>query len=171
MVVNASAETDGHYYFGGGNGDDVLIGGQDGNTFKGYFGLDKMTAGSGADVFVYGDATESTGATRDVITGYNALHDKFDLPDGHSVSAIDTAVTTGTLSTGHFDANLAAAIDAAHLAAGDAVLFTPDAGTLQGHTFLVVDMNSTAGYQAGQDLVIQLESATHLASLAVTDFI
>jgi len=171
MIVNASAETDGHYYFGGGNGDDVLIGGQHGDTFYGGFGLDKMTAGNGNDVFAYGDVMESTGVTRDVITGYNALHDKVDLPSGHSVSAIDAAITTGTLSTGHFDTNLAAAIDAAHLAAGDAVLFTPDAGTLAGHTFLVVDMNGTAGYQAGQDLVIQLESATHLGSLATTDFI
>ena len=130
-----------------------------------------MTAGNGNDTFVYDDVGESTGVTRDVITGYNALHDKFDLPSGYSVAAIDTALTTGTLSTGSFDANLAAAVDAAHLAAGDAVLFTPNAGTLAGHTFLVIDMNGTAGYQAGQDLVIQLESATHLASLATTDFI
>jgi len=171
MIVNASAETDGHYYFGGGAGNDTLIGGQSGNTFYGGFGLDKMTAGTGNDIFAYGDATDSTGVTRDIITGYNALHDKFDLPSGHSVAAIDTALTTGTLSTGSFDANLAAAIDATRLGAGDAVLFTPDAGTLAGHTFLVIDMNGTAGYQAGQDLVIQLESATHLASLATTDFI
>ena len=171
MIVNASAETDGHYYFGGGAGNDTLIGGQSGNTFYGGFGLDKMTAGTGNDIFAYGDATDSTGVTRDIITGYNALHDKFDLPSGHSVAAIDTALTTGTLSTGSFDANLAAAIDATRLGAGDAVLFTPDAGTLAGHTFLVIDMNGTAGYQASQDLVIQLESATHLASLATTDFI
>jgi Ca2+-binding RTX toxin-like protein len=109
-------------------GDDVLIGRQAGNTFYGRLGLDKMTAGSGNDAFQYADATDSTCVTRDIITGFNALHDKFDLPSGHSVVAIDTAVTSGTLSSGHFDANLAAAIDAAHLAAGDAVLFTPDAG-------------------------------------------
>ena len=171
MIVNASAETNGHYFFGGGNGNDIIVGGQAGDKFYGGYGLDKMTAGNGNDVFIYNDVTESTGVTRDVITGYNALHDKFDLPSGHSVSAIDTALTTGTLSTGQFDANLAAAVDAAHLGAGDAVLFTPDAGTLAGHTFLVVDLNGTAGYQAGQDLVIQLESATHLAGLATTDFI
>ena len=171
MIVNASAETDGHYYFGGGAGNDIIIGGQHGDTFHGGFGLDKMTAGNGNDTFVYDDVGESTGVTRDVITGYNALHDKFDLPSGYSVAAIDTALTTGTLSTGSFDANLGAAVDAAHLAAGDAVLFTPDAGTLAGHTFLVIDMNGTAGYQAGEDQVIQLESATHLASLATTDFI
>jgi Ca2+-binding RTX toxin-like protein len=171
LIVNASAETDGHYYLGGGAGDDVLIGGQAGNTFFGHLGSDKMTAGSGADRFTYSGAADSTGVTRDIVTGFNAQHDKFDLPAGHSVAAIDAALTTGTLSAGSFDTNLAASIDAAHLAAGDAVLFTPDAGTLQGHTFLVVDMNGMAGYQAGADLVIQLESATHLDTLATTNFI
>jgi Ca2+-binding RTX toxin-like protein len=171
LIVNASAETDGHYVLGGGSGDDVLIGGQAGNTFEGDYGLDKMTAGNGNDTFVYAYATDSTGVTRDIITGFNGLHDKIDLPLGYSVSAIDTAVTTGALSTATFDTNLEAAIDAAHLAAGDAVLFTPDAGTLHGHTFLIVDMNGIAGYQSGQDLVIQLESATHLASLGSGTFI
>ena len=130
-----------------------------------------MTAGSGADKFVYSNVADSTGVTRDVVTGFNGLHDKFDLPSGYSVNAIDAAVTTGALSSGAFDTNLAAAVDAAHLSAHDAVLFTPDAGTLHGHTFLVVDMNGVAGYQAGADLVIQLESATHLDILATTNFI
>lgn len=171
LIVNASAETNGRYILDGGAGNDILVGGQAGNTFSGRLGSDKMTAGSGADRFAYASAADSTGVTRDIVTGFNGLHDKFDLPSGHSVTAIDAAVTTGTLSSGLFDTNLAAAIDAAHLAAGDAVLFTPDAGTLHGHTFLIVDMNGMAGYQAGADLVIQLESATHLDSLAATSFI
>lgn len=171
LIVNASAETDGRYDLSGGAGDDVLIGGQAGNTFVGHLGSDKMTAGAGADRFTYTGAADSIGVTRDIVTGFNALHDKFDLPAGHSVAAIDAALTTGTLSTGSFDANLTAAIDAAHLAGGDAVLFTPDAGTLHGHTFLIVDMNGVAGYQAGTDLVIQLESATHLDSLGSANFI
>jgi len=171
LIVNASAETDGRYTLDGGAGDDVLIGGQAGNNFFGHLGSDKMTAGSGADRFTYSNVADSTGVTRDVVTGFNGLHDKFDLPSGYSVNAIDAAVTSGTLSSGLFDTNLATAVDAAHLAAHDAVLFTPDAGTLHGHTFLVVDMNGVAGYQAGVDLVIQLESATHLDSLATTSFI
>ena len=171
LTVNASAETDGRYNLDGGAGDDILIGGQAGNTFVGHLGSDKMTAGSGPDRFTYTNVADSTGVTRDVVMGFNGLHDKFDLPSGHSVNAIDAAVTTGTLSSGLFDTNLATAIDAAHLAANDAVLFTPDAGTLHGHTFLVVDMNGIAGYQAGVDLVVQLESATHLDSLAAANFI
>jgi hypothetical protein len=39
-----------------------------------------------------------------------------------------------------------------------------------GHTFLVVDANGIAGYQGGQDFVIQLNGATHLSSLSLADF-
>jgi hypothetical protein len=53
---------------------------------------------------------------------------------------------------------------------GHAVLFTPDGGTLAGHTFLVVDVNGMAGYQAGEDYVFQLESASNLASLSTSNF-
>jgi Ca2+-binding RTX toxin-like protein len=171
LVADASAETDGHYILEGGSGDDMLIGGQAGNTFIGNFGLDRMTAGNGDDIFTYASVTDSTGPTRDIVTGFNALHDKVDLPLDYTVAAIDAAVTTGFLSAAHFDLNLAAAIDGAHLAIGDAVLFTPDAGNLHGHTFLIVDINGTAGYQAGEDLVIQLESATHLANLGSGNFV
>jgi hypothetical protein len=50
------------------------------------------------------------------------------------------------------------------------VLFTPDRGTLAGHTFLIVDANGTAGYQAGQDYVIDITGATNLGSLSTTNF-
>jgi hypothetical protein len=86
------------------------------------------------------------------------------------VNAIDAAVTTGHLGGTTFDANLAAAIGAAQLGAHDAVLFTPDAGALHGHTFLVVDVNGVAGYQAGQDFVIELDNAQNLGSLSTLDF-
>ena len=42
------------------------------------------------------------------------------------------------------------------LGAGQAALFTANAGTLSGHVFAVIDVNGQAGYQAGQDLVIEL---------------
>ena len=37
-----------------------------------------------------------------------------------------------------------------------ATLFTPDSGDLGGKFFLVVDVNNRAGYQAGDDFVVQL---------------
>lgn len=169
LIANAAAETDGSYYIGGGAGDDVLIGGQAGNTFYGNAGKDKMTAGAGSDMFRYLSAGESSGATHDVITGFNAAHDTFDLPV--TVSGIDAALTTGALNGGQFDSNLAAAVDAGHLAAGHAMLFTPDSGNLAGHLFLVVEANGTAGYQAGEDFVVQLEAATHLGALSTGTFV
>jgi len=39
------------------------------------------------------------------------------------------------------------------------------------HTFLVVDMNGVAGYQAGQDLVIDVTGGSHFNSLGTGNFI
>ena len=70
-----------------------------------------------------------------------------------------------------FDQDLAAAVNAGHLAGHQAVLFTPAAGGLAGETFLVVDVNGVAGYQAGADLVIDLHHPLHIASFGPADFI
>ena len=64
-------------------------------------------------------------------------------------------LSQGSLSTSSFDADLAAAMNGV-LGAGQAALFTASAGTLAGRTFAVVDANGQAGYQAGQDYVIEL---------------
>jgi hypothetical protein len=48
----------------------------------------------------------------------------------------------------------------AGLAARHVVLFTADAGTLAGATFLVVNANGVAGYQSGGDLVVRLDGVT-----------
>ncbi len=77
----------------------------------------------------------------------------------------------GSLSTATFDTDLAAAVTASTLGDNHAVLYTPNAGTLSGQTFMIVDLNGTAGYQAGQDLVIDLTNTLHLTSLATGDFI
>ena len=58
-----------------------------------------------------------------------------------------------------FNTDLTAAMSG-HLGAHHAILFTPNAGTLSGETFLVVDLNGTAGYQSGHDLVIRMISST-----------
>ena len=74
------------------------------------------------------------------------------------------------MSAASVDAGLAAAIGPSQLAGHHAVLFTPTSGDLAGHNFLIVDANGTAGYQSGQDFVIDLHSA-NLASLSTGDFI
>ena len=149
--------------------DDTLTGNAGNNALAGGLGADHLNGGGGSDSFVYASAAESTSTTRDVITGFDALSDNFDLT--FAVNAVDAEVTSGALSIGHFDTNLASAIGASQLGAHDAVLFTPTSGNLAGDTFLIVDVNGQAGYQAGEDLVIQLASSSNLGSLSTNDFI
>ena len=142
LTFNGAAETDGHF---------VIIGGKGG---------DKLTGGALSDTFVYTKAAQSTGAHYDTITGFNFSKDIFDIPGGvGTITGINTKVTSGSLSTASFDTDLAAAMSG-HLSAHHAVLFKPNAGTLSGKTFLVVDLNGTAGYQSGHDLVILMISSS-----------
>jgi hypothetical protein len=127
-----------------------------------------LTGGDGADKFVYGAVSDSTSTKYDTITGFDATSDKIDM--WFKVTGVNPARTTGVLNSGtNFDANLTAAIGS-HLTAHHAILFTPNSGTLSGATFLIVDCNGTAGYQAGADLVIDLVSPSHMSSLALGTF-
>jgi hypothetical protein len=154
----------------GHGGKDVLEGGNGDDTLDGGPGKDTLHSGSGADRFVYENASDSTGKHYDVVNRANFTTDRWDLPV--MVEAIDAGVGQGTLSGGKtFNTDLSAAIDAAHLDVHHAVLFTPDAGTLSGKTFMIVDLNGIAGYQANEDLVVQLTAPQNLASLDVSDFI
>jgi Ca2+-binding RTX toxin-like protein len=150
LTFNGSAETDGKF---------VIISGH---------GADNLTGGAGADTFTYWSATRSTGTHYDTITGFNFSNDIFDIPGGAgTITGIDTKVTSGSLSTASFDTDLAAAMSG-HLGAHHAILFKPNAGTFSGDTFLVVDLNGTAGYQCGHDLVIRMKSST--GTLAAAGF-
>ena len=51
------------------------------------------------------------------------------------------------------------------------MLFRASAGDLSGDTFLIVDFNAVAGYQAGQDYVIRLDAGQNLGALSVADFV
>jgi hypothetical protein len=121
-------------------------------------GVDAIKAGGGTDTFYYASGSYSSGPNYDTISGANYALDKFDL-NGAAVTEIDAGVTVGSLSTATFNSNLAAAIGASHLLAHSAVLFTPNAGTLAGHTFLIADTVGLAGYHAGQDLVADVTGA------------
>ena len=143
LTFNGAAETNGHFIIIGGNGADNLRG------------------GALSDTFVYSAAAQSTSTHYDTITGFNFGADSFDIPGGVGViTGINAKVTSGSLSTSTFDANLTSAISSSRLGAHHAVLFTPNGGTLKGQTFLVVDLNGTAGYQAGQDLVIRMNGTS-----------
>jgi Ca2+-binding RTX toxin-like protein len=168
LIVDGSAERDGNFSLFGGEANDRLTGGKMGDYIDAGGGADTVTGGAGPDFYAYNDASDSTGSGFDTVVGFNFSVDEFSVPG--TVSGIDTAVVSGTLSKGTMDADLAAAIDAAHLDNGHAVLFTPSAGGLAGRTFLIVDSNGVDGYQAGADLVMYLKSPSNLGLLDPTDF-
>jgi hypothetical protein len=59
------------------------------------------------------------------------------------------------------------ALNARHLKAYHAVVFS----TTRGATFLVVDANGEAGYQAGEDLLIKVEDGHLLSDLSTGNFL
>jgi hypothetical protein len=192
-TIDDTAETDGFLHFRGGAGNDVVHAGATFDWLEGGAGNDILdfgagqagvSGGAGQDTitvdpnsfadFSYDAVTDSTGPTYDIVNGMNFDLSTFKISgfDPSKVSAIDTEVTHGTLDTGaNFDSELAATIGTSQLGSHDAVLFTPDASStgLAGHTFLIVDVNGTAGYQAEADLVIDVTGYT--GTLSTTEFI
>jgi Ca2+-binding RTX toxin-like protein len=142
----------------GGNGIDILVGGLGDDKLTGGAGADALDGGSGADVFVYFNSAESNANAIDVITGFNAGQDKFDLP--FVVNGIDAALS-GDL------ANLESIADPAHLGEHDALLFSAS----DGHIYLVIDADLDPGYQAGSDMLIRLDGASALGVLSTGNFI
>uniref|UniRef100_UPI000AC37846 beta strand repeat-containing protein n=1 Tax=Sphingomonas sp. CCH10-B3 TaxID=1768757 RepID=UPI000AC37846 len=167
FTLDATAETDGNLIITGGSGNETITTGAGNDRIFGGGGADVLNGGVGADTFVYDAVSQSTGATYDRVTGFVSGADRFDF--NFAVTGVDATVGAGALSTASFDANLTSVIGAGQLAANHAVLFQADGGDLAGQTFLVVDANGVAGYQAGQDYVIQL--VTPPASLTVADFV
>jgi len=177
LIFDGSAEQDGSFVVIGGKGDDTLIGGARGDTLSGGSGNDTILGGGGGDVltggsghnsFVYDAVVDSTGPGFDTISQFNVKSDMIDL--WFQVTGLDHTVSSGALTQGSFDANLAAALGADQLHAGHAVLFAPTSGDYVGETFLVVDANGIAGYQAGQDLVIEFDHTAHLDHFKLANF-
>ncbi|HSI17204.1 MAG TPA: Ig-like domain-containing protein [Sphingomonas sp.] len=156
MVIDGSAETDGKLIIYGGLGGDTITGGHGNDTLYGGLGADTLTGGEGADTFLYTKVAQSIGSSHDIIIGFDASVDKIDLPSGIAVTGIDAAITTGALNAASFDSDLSLAL--AGLNAHHAISFTANSGDLAGHIFEVIDTNGVAGYQAGQDMVIEFES-------------
>ncbi|HEY2070773.1 MAG TPA: calcium-binding protein [Rhizomicrobium sp.] len=169
LIFDGSHEKDGTFVIKGGAGNDTLTGGAGNDTITGGLGADVMAGGAGSDHFAYVHAAESTGAGFDTITKFDAAQDAIDLTG--TITGVNTAVSGGTLSAATFDSDLAAAIGSGQLATHHAVLFTANAGSYAGDTFLIIDANNVAGYQAGQDFVIRLDQGAHLTSLTTANFI
>jgi Ca2+-binding RTX toxin-like protein len=152
-----------------GKGDnDALIGTGLGDTLMGGEGEDTLSAGAGADVFAYAAVTDSIGSARDRITDFNlAEGDMIDL--WIRVDAVRAPVVIGAASAATFDVNLTLAVNPLTLGAHEALIFTPNLGSLAGLNFLVVDVNGIAGYQAAQDLVVEIAGGD-LTGLDLGDF-
>jgi Ca2+-binding RTX toxin-like protein len=158
----------------GHDGDDTLAGGGGADILNGGAGTDRLNGSSDADIFVFNDVSESTGAARDTIVNFTTVSeeepvDKIDL--AWAVTAIDDLVDEGSMDEATLDTDLAAAIGTAELGEGNAVVFVADDGDLEGHTFLIVDHGGGAGYQAGLDLVIEIETGVSLTLLELDNFI
>ena len=166
LSFDGSAELDGAFHMRGGAGGDMLSGGAGDDTLRGGLGGDVLAGGAGADTFVYEAAAESSGLAFDMLADFDPAADRIVLPV--EVSAFADAVTEGALSAAAFNQGLAAA--AAALGAGEALLFTPDAGDLAGNVFLIVDANGKAGYQAGEDYVFALAGTAPLEPLTLDIF-
>jgi VCBS repeat-containing protein len=154
FIVDASAETDGNIKVYGGLGSDTITTGAGNDWIMGGAGADVLNGGVGADTFVYTKVSHSIGSSHDIIIGFDPTVDKIDLPT--TVTGVDAAINVGNASAATLDADLTAALSG--LNANHAITFTASGGDLANHIFEVIDTNGIAGYQAGQDMVIELQS-------------
>lgn len=171
LTFEGSLETNGRFNMAAGHGADTLTGGEKNDVIKGGGGddvivggqgSDTLTGADGGDTFGYNFALESTGKGHDVVKEFSAAADVFHIVP-LSITGVDADVTSGKVNAGKFDAGVSHAILPAQMAAGHAVLFTPDTGTLAGHVYLIIDGNGVSGYQPGADFVIELIDAVDTA--------
>jgi Ca2+-binding RTX toxin-like protein len=141
----------------GGDGNDIITGGAGNDRITGGLGQDTIVPGPGHDIIVYTAAAESTGPGYDIIQSFDAATDRIQLPE--VVTGTDPIIVGGSLTHATFDVDLAALVGPDQLEVAHFVLVTADTGDLAGHTFLVIDANGEAGYQAGEDYVIELSAA------------
>ena len=166
LRFDGSAETNGKFEIVGGSRDDHITGGAGRDLIRGSGGADQLTGRGGTDYYFYDTVSDSTSNHYDTIHGFNANQDTLVFFNG-TPDALDQTVQHGKLSSASFDDDLTAAVNAFQLHANDAVLFKPNHGTLAGETFLIVDGNQQAGYQAGEDFVIRLANPTHMSNFSV----
>lgn len=165
LNVDGSAVTATALDLVGGAANDILTGGAGGDTLVGGLGQDVLTGGAGADNFLFNSAADSTGNAVDTIKDFNASTDTIQLPG--TVTDVASNPIGGLLSSLSALGGLLGNTLGPHAAE----IVQPILGALAGDTFLVLDQNGQAGYQAGQDLVVQLVDATHLGNLDLANFL
>ncbi|HEY1632250.1 MAG TPA: calcium-binding protein [Rhizomicrobium sp.] len=141
----------------GGGGSDGLVGRSGNDVLNGGAGADRLEGDDGHDTYAFAAVTDSNASAFDTIETFDASQDKIAL--WFAVTGVD-----GPLSGDY--GHLSSIANASHLAAGHAVLFA----ATDGYTYLVVDANGAAGYQANQDLLVRLDGAWNLDQFGVSDF-
>ncbi len=157
LIGNAAANV-----INGNGGNDWLTGGE---------GTDVLDGGAGKDVFAYGASTQSDRAVTDKINNID-----FGGADGSSAVdrfhfdglTITSATLLNNVSTNAMSTLQALQDTLSFMSAGQAVLMNVTSGVGVG-TYLFVDANGQAGYQAAGDYAIQLTGVTHLDNFDLSD--
>ena len=150
---------DGNDLLRGGRGHDELYGGAGNDHLIGGRNVDILGGGEGHDVFKFNPNPHIQDRAVDKIVDFNTHEDKINTP-AH-ITGIDPELS------GH---GSAADVLDGHLNAQHAVIVTARA---HHHTkvYLAVDINGVAGFQQGEDLLVQLTHAQHLDDLHIGNFI
>jgi Ca2+-binding RTX toxin-like protein len=166
LTFDGSAETDGHFIVRGGAGNDVLTGGQDGDTFNlVQGGEDTVHGGAGNDTIDMGAAFDSG----DQIDG-GAGSDTLSL-DGTYASAITVSgtmvqnVETVALAGSGYDITWQSPIasgltvDASAIGSGNSVTFD-DSALASGNVHLIAGAGDTVFHGGGGDDAVDLQNST-----------
>jgi hypothetical protein len=159
LIFNGEQETDGAFHIRGGAGGDTLMGGNRGDT---------LTGGAGADTFNYFAAAQSTSTNYDTITDFAAGTDHFFFANPLPITTVDQTAPGAPVDSGaNFDSELANV--AGFLQPTHALVLTVTDGTLSGHTFVIIDGDSTTHqYTPGVDYVVDVTGYT--GTFTATDF-
>jgi Ca2+-binding RTX toxin-like protein len=161
LVADATNVTTGSVDLIGGEGNDILTGTTGNDLLNGGGGANILNGGGGADTFVF----DTVGSAVNTITGFDAAKDS--IQTNNDVTGIDSSPLGVIAST--VDGLLGSVGNL--LGAHDAMVVQPILGLLSGNAFMLVDQNGQAGFQAGQDMIVELQNATHLGSLDLGNFL
>ncbi|MEC4766713.1 DUF4214 domain-containing protein [Halomonas sp. CUBES01] len=171
LTFDGSAETGGAFTVLGSAVDDHITGGARYNVITGYGGADTLVGGSGQNIFVYNEASDSSAGSYDRIVNFSA-----DTPDNNKINVrlVDFAndaetvenvnnQVSGSVDTETLVTDLNALLNVAGGAGYDtdqandvsAALVEVNGGDLSGKKFLAIDVDGNDEFSA-DDLLIEI---------------
>ncbi|MBL1211486.1 calcium-binding protein, partial [Geminocystis sp. GBBB08] len=144
----------------GGDGNDNVNGGTGNDTLIGGVGKDILTGGIGSDGFGYQTLTDSLLANYDIIKDFNANEDKF------FVTTTPTVFTQGGNVTALTPTAIAAKLTTTNLINNEYVAQF----TFGSRTFIAIN-DHIAGFQSGNDAIIELTTSGLTGTLALGNFV